>query len=79
MAGPLLEQLGVVAFHQLKAAVEVFFDPTIEVAHSFGHHPALFPEAAIDGLGIAVLEALDHHVEHADISLPRTLSSRTTN
>jgi len=32
-------------------------------------HSSAVPESAIDGLGIAILETLDDHVEHVDISL----------
>src|SRR5215475_785292 len=61
---PLLEQPWVVAFHELKAAVEVRLDPAPHVLQAGGGHAPLLLEAAIHCPGIPVLEAFDHHEKH---------------
>src|SRR5260370_33326781 len=61
---PILQQPRVVAFHQLKAAVEIGFDPTPDITQSFGKFDALVAHALVDRDRVTVLEALDHHEQH---------------
>ena len=61
---PVLQQAGVVALHQLEAAVEIGLDPAADIGEPVGRHAALVAEAGVDGLGVAALEALDDHEQH---------------
>jgi hypothetical protein len=61
MYNPFLEKAWVIALHQLKAAVEVWLDPTLNVLQTFRHHSSLLSVSLIHGSGIAILEALDHY------------------
>src|SRR5215831_1967350 len=58
---PLLEQTRVLTLHDLKASVEVHFDPATDVAKPVGHAASLLAKATVHGFGVAVLESLDHH------------------
>src|SRR5262249_23454090 len=69
--GPLLEEPHVVAFHQLKAAVEVHFYPAIDVPQAFRQHPALLSKASIHGRGVVIPKPLDYHEEHRFSPCPR--------
>jgi hypothetical protein len=62
---PLVQELHVIALHQLEAAVKISFDPAVYIGEAVRCHSPALSEAAINRLGIAILEALDHHEEHA--------------
>jgi hypothetical protein len=64
MSSPLLEQPNIVALHQLKAAADVRFDPTINVPQTIRYHSALFSKTGIHGCRIVISKPLDYHVEH---------------
>src|SRR5947208_1925468 len=60
-----MEQRGVVAFHELEAAVEVALDPTVDVPQTVGHRPARLAEPLVNRCGVAFLEPLDDHEQHS--------------
>src|SRR5262249_5757262 len=62
---PGVEERAVVGLHELEAARERRVDTARHVGEPVGGEAALGAEAAIDGRGVAVLEVLDDHVEHA--------------
>src|SRR4029078_5456230 len=62
---PLLEKPQVVAFHHLEATVEVGLNPAPNIGEAVRHLAALLAQAAVDRLGVAILEALDDHKVHA--------------
>src|SRR5262249_55260859 len=64
LRNPLLEQARLVALHELKAALQVYLKPAIEVFHPLRQHASLLAEAAVNGGGVPVPKALDHHEEH---------------
>src|SRR5215510_1412388 len=76
LSDPLLEQLDLAAFHQLKTAAEVGCDPAVEKFHAVGQEPALLPEPAVDRLGVLVAEPLDHHEQHDQLSFIAGCGSR---
>src|SRR6185436_2174277 len=43
-------------------------DPTRNIRKALGRHAAALPEPTIDGRGVAVAEALDHHIQGHDAS-----------
>ena len=61
---PLIEQLTIVALHDLIAVREVGRHPTVDVSQPFGRESAFRPEPDVDGLRVPVLVMLDDHVEH---------------
>src|SRR5262245_45381652 len=61
---PLLEQARILALHELKAAVEVGFDPAAHVAEPFRSAATALAKAPVHRLRVPVLEPLDHHEEH---------------
>src|SRR5262249_25012935 len=69
---PYVEQLRVVALHHVEALREIRRHPARDVPQSVRREPSLLPEAPVDGRWVAVLEALDDHVErprHRPISV----------
>jgi uncharacterized DUF497 family protein len=52
---PLLKQLFVIAFHQLKTPVEVCLNPTVNILQPFGRHSPTLPESPIDWSSITIL------------------------
>src|SRR5262249_31944646 len=65
------EQPLVVAFHQLKATIEVRLNPAAPVMQSFRRHAAVIAEAAVDRGGIAIAETLNDHKQHGALTYPR--------
>src|SRR3981189_987277 len=61
---PFLQQPRVVAFHQLKAAVEIGLDPATDIGQSFRKFYPGIADALVDRDRVAVFETLDHHEEH---------------
>src|SRR5262249_18591476 len=61
---PFLQQQRVVRLHQLEAAIEVGFDPAIDIFQTLRHAPPRFAQTAIDRAGVAIAEALDDHEQH---------------
>src|SRR5260370_32487164 len=61
---PLLKQPQIVAFHQLKAAVEVGLDPAPDISQPFGEFDPGIAHPLVDRDRVPVLETLDHHEEH---------------
>ena len=53
-----------VSFHQLQAALEIGLDPAVDGAQPVGRAAPLLAQAAIDRLGVAPLEPLNHHDQH---------------
>src|SRR5262245_61005781 len=67
---PLIEQRAVSCFHDLEATGEAVIDPARDVIQTFRCHSTTLEKTAIYRHGIAVLEALDHHVKrrwHSDL------------
>ncbi len=60
---PVIEQLGIMSFHQLIAAPKLGIDPARQVQQSLRRHPAVITKAAIYGHGVVILEVLDYHVQ----------------
>src|SRR5580698_1500561 len=65
LARPGFQQIGIVRFHDLEARSARCINPACVVSQSLGHHAAALPETFADRPGVAILEPLDHHVEHA--------------
>src|SRR5262247_3487414 len=61
---PLVEQAAIVALHELVAAAHVRRDPARDVGEAVRRLAPFVPEPPVYRNGIAVLEALDDHVEH---------------
>src|SRR5579863_1262859 len=61
---PGAKQTIVVAFHELKAAVKVRFDPASNVTQAIRQHPAPLAQPPVNRAGIAVVEPLDDHEQH---------------
>ena len=60
---PLLEKQWVRAFHDLIAACHVGRDPARYVVQSIRRKPSLITETPVNGNCVAILEALDDHVQ----------------
>src|SRR5207244_10500577 len=58
------QKRGVVAFHDLEAAVEVLRDPACHVPKGSWRQPALVAKAAVDGQRVPVAKVLDDSVRH---------------
>ncbi len=67
----MIEQCGIVGFHQLEATALIWLNPTVDVVQAVGHHSSLFMKPFVNGSGVAVLEMFDHHVEHYVLTLER--------
>jgi len=59
---PFLEQLEVVAFHQLETPVEVCLNPTVDIFQTFRCHAAPLAKPFVDHRGIAVFETFNHYI-----------------
>src|SRR3954467_13136721 len=64
MRNPFIEKMRLIALHQLKAAVEIFFRPAFNVLQPFGQHPPTLLESTIHGFSITIPETLDDHEQH---------------
>src|SRR3977135_4219343 len=71
---PFLKQPGIVAFHQLKAAVKVGLDPAPDIAQPFGKFDSGIAHALVDRDRGTILATLDHHEEHGK---PQPLRRKT--
>src|SRR5215468_2142755 len=61
---PLLQQARITALHQLKAPIEIRFDPAPDVPQAIGHHASLVAKPAINCFGVTIAKPFDDHEEH---------------
>src|SRR5215831_1021325 len=61
---PFLQQTRVTTLHQLKASIEIRFDPAPNIPQAVGHHPSLVAKPAINRFGITIAKPFDHHEQH---------------
>jgi len=70
MYRPVLQQIGVRRFHDLKATRPTGFNPTCVVDDAIREHPPAMFEAFSDQHRAARLEVFNDHEEHAPQSIP---------
>src|SRR6202030_3696005 len=63
---PLIEKLAIGRFHNLKAVLEFFIDPTRNVLQAVRSEASAITEASIHRNRIVVPEMFNNHVEHND-------------
>ncbi len=61
---PFLNQPQIIAFHKLKATVEVWLNPTIDIFEAIRKATPFVPEVRINRNGILIVETFDQHKEH---------------
>src|SRR5208282_82362 len=64
LENPGLNELEIVATHQLEAAGKVGLDPAVEILEPLRQQPAPLAQALVDGDHVVVAETLDHHEQH---------------
>jgi hypothetical protein len=65
LRNPLLQKGDVVAFHELKAAIQAGLDPTSDIGQTIRCKTPLLSEATIHCARILIPEAFYDHEEHA--------------
>jgi hypothetical protein len=62
---PLIEEVAVVTFHDLIAALQVLGDPASPILDPFRHQASSIAETPVHRNGISIPKVFDNQIEHA--------------